>query len=373
MRRVPRAQDALQLVIGGVVVACCAVWSVKASAQPVTSALDRPALIVNHPERGTILGAAHAGARLVAVGERGIVIVSDDAGARWRQVPVPVSVTLTAVRFVDARHGFAVGHGGVVLASADGGLTWARRLEGRQAAQLALDAARADGDPKAVKQAERLVADGADKPFLDVHFSDANHGIVIGAYNLAFTTTDGGIHWQSAMSRLDNPKALHLYALRARGNALLIAGEQGLVLRSDDQGRSFRRLAVPYKGSFFTAELPSADGREMVVAGLRGNVWHSSDAGESWTASAVPMPVSITGSALVPGHAGQAVPAVVFVNQAGQVLLSRGDAISASAGAPLPPLTGVMPLASGELLTLSVAGVSLQPAASANAKTGTSK
>jgi len=362
MRRVPRGQGALDLAIAVLVVAFCAAWPALARAESVASALDRPALMVNHPERTTLLGAAQAGARLVAVGERGIVIVSDDAGARWRQVPVPASVTLTAVRFADAMHGFAVGHGGVVLASADGGLTWARRLDGRQAAQLALDAARADGDAKAIKQAERLVADGADKPFLDLHFSDANHGIVVGAYNLAFTTADGGSHWQSVMARLDNPKALHLYALRARGEALLIAGEQGLVLRSDDKGRSFRRLAVPYKGSFFTAELPSADGREMVVAGLRGNVWHSGDAGESWAASVVPMPASITGSALLPGRAGGSIPATVFVNQAGQVLRGRGDAVTASAGTPLPPLTGVLPLAGGDLLILGVAGVSVQAA-----------
>ena len=37
---------------------------------------------------------------------------------------MPTSVTLTAVRFADAQHGWAVGHGGVILATQDGGEQW---------------------------------------------------------------------------------------------------------------------------------------------------------------------------------------------------------------------------------------------------------
>ena len=62
--------------------------------------------------------------RIVAVGERGLVILSDDRGASWRQVPSPVSVTLTMVRFADEQHGVAVGHGGTVLTTDDAGTTW---------------------------------------------------------------------------------------------------------------------------------------------------------------------------------------------------------------------------------------------------------
>ncbi|MDB5898537.1 MAG: hypothetical protein JWP41_2139, partial [Ramlibacter sp.] len=96
-------------------------------------ALGRPALAVARPERAVLLAAAQAGARVVAVGERGIIVLSADNGGSWKQVPAPVSVTLTALRFADAVNGVAVGHGGVVLATADGGSTWAQRLDGRRA------------------------------------------------------------------------------------------------------------------------------------------------------------------------------------------------------------------------------------------------
>lgn len=321
--------------------------SQTALAAPVGAALERPAVMSALASRSVLQSAARAGDRLVAVGERGIVLLSDDSGKTWRQVAVPVSVGLTAVRFADRQHGWIVGHGGVVLASSDGGQTWTKQLDGRQAAQLLLKDAQAAGDARAQADAERMVADGADKPFLDAHFFDAQHGLVVGAYNLAFETHDGGSTWQPFSRRLDNPKALHLYAVRARGNELLVAGEQGLVLRSNDQGKSFQRLQLPYKGSFFTAELPGQN--EMVLAGLRGNVWKSSDDGATWVQLAMPVPVSVTASA----QDGQG--RVWLGNQAGMVFSYNGDAL-VPVPAKLPPLTGLLPLDGGQALALSIAG-----------------
>ena len=39
--------------------------------------------------------------RLVAVGERGHILISTDNGASWRQVEVPTRAMLTAVTFLD--------------------------------------------------------------------------------------------------------------------------------------------------------------------------------------------------------------------------------------------------------------------------------
>lgn len=314
----------------------------------VVDAAQRSAIAVRQAEHAVLIGAAQAGSRVVAVGERGLVVLSDD-GVHWAQAPTPVSVTLTAVRFADAEHGVAVGHAGTVLATADGGRSWVRKLDGQRLAQLALEAARTSGDARALKEAERLVADGADKPLLDVLMLDARRWIVVGAYGFAFATDDAGERWTSWMARLDNPKGLHLYTLRRHGDTLLIAGEQGLVLLSNDGGRSFRRIETPYKGSFFSAEFTSAN--EIVLAGLRGNVWRSADGGASWAAVASPMPVSITATALA------ADGSLLAANQAGFVMAPRGDHLVPLNRAPLPPLNGLLPRSGAPLLALSVQGV----------------
>jgi photosystem II stability/assembly factor-like uncharacterized protein len=319
-----------------------------AAAAPVGDALEREAVVVRAPERAVLLGAALAGTRLVAVGERGIVTLSDDGAKQWRQAVVPTSVTLTAVRFADSQRGWAVGHGGVVLSTNDGGEHWTRRLDGRRAAQLVREAALKTGDAKAIAEAERLVAEGADKPLFDLLLLGADRLLVVGAYGLAFASDDGGASWSSWAARLPNPKALHLYAARLRGETVLVAGEQGLVLLSTDSGRSFRRLDTPYKGSFFSCELP-ADGR-LVLAGLRGNVLQSSDGGTRWETLAMPMPASVTATALDGG--GQ----LVAVNQAGFAMAQRGDRMVPLNSVPLPPLNGLL-VQPGATLALSIQGV----------------
>src|ERR1700730_2204806 len=77
------------------------------SMRPVV--LDLPAILSPRCQQGVLLGIAAAGNRLVAVGERGCIVYSDDNGKRWQQARVPVSATLTAVTFASPTQGWAVG------------------------------------------------------------------------------------------------------------------------------------------------------------------------------------------------------------------------------------------------------------------------
>lgn len=329
----------------------CLCLAGAAQAEPVGSALERPALLAVNPAHSYLLGIAQAGQRLVVVGERGLIVLSDDQGATWRQAASPVSVTLTAVRFADAEHGYAVGHGGSVLVSEDGGTHWAASLDGRRAAQTLLAAAQAQGNPRAIAEAERLVEDGPDKPFLDLWVKSPQEAYVVGAYGLALRTDDGGKSWQPWLRRSVNPGGLHLNAIRSHGQRVVIAGEQGLVLISEDGGASFSPVETPYSGSFFTLELP-ADG-SIVLAGLRGNALRSEDGGASWSPLASPVEASITASAL------QADGTPLFVNQAGMLLREQGGRLLPSNHQPLPSLNNLLPTADADIVLVSGAGVSV--------------
>ena len=219
----------------------------------------QPSITSAMAAQSVMLSVARAGHRLVAVGERGFIIVSDDNGGTWKQVSSPVSMTLVKVRFIDDLEGWAVGHAGVVLHSQDGGLTWSKQLDGVQAAEIelqeaSLDKQSSDDAAKAqerLAQAQQLVDEGPDKPLLDLLFLDAKNGLVVGAYGLAFVTHDGGLSWKSIRSRIDNPSGLHLYSIERVGADLFVAGEQGTLLRSSDEGQTFESLASPYEGTTF--------------------------------------------------------------------------------------------------------------------------
>lgn len=327
------------------------------AASPADSTLpayETPAFMAQQATGAGMLAVTRAGSRLVAVGERGIILLSDDQGASWRQAQAPVQVSLVAVQFVDPRSGWAVGHAGVVLHSADGGQTWHKQLDGVQAAQLALQAAQrqaaepdadADAATRWVREARQLVQDGPDKPLLDLYFRDERHGFVIGAYNLIFKTDDGGRHWQAWQHRTANPEGLHLYAMKALGGSLYVVGEQGLMLRSHDDGEHFQRLASPYQGTFFgVLETPA---HALLAFGLRGAAYRSDDGGLSWLKVSSDTSNTLAAGTVLPDDS------LVLVSQTGEVLRSRDDGVSfAPVPNPAPrPLTGVT--TTGDSLVLS--------------------
>jgi len=188
--------------------------------------------------------------RLVAVGERGHILISSDDGASWRQVEVPTRTMLTAVAFIDNQVGIAVGHDSVILRTTDGGDTW----------ELVYSAPEEEA------------------PLFDVWFADADNGVAIGAYGSHYLTADGGLTWNFEPLG-DTDWHLHEFA-RADNGKLFVAAEAGYAYRSDDGGENWVELPSPYEGSYFGV-LP-LEGDAVLFYGLRGHLFRSDDAGENW-------------------------------------------------------------------------------------------
>jgi photosystem II stability/assembly factor-like uncharacterized protein len=311
--------------------------------------LDVPAVQSERAASYVLTAVAAAGKRLVAVGERSVILLSDDHGRNWRQAKlVPTSVTLTNVNFVSDKTGWAVGHGGAVLKTIDGGETWTRQFDGKQAAQIELAAADAAANKGAAEtrrqsDAHHLVKEGADKPFLDVHFFDEQHGMVVGAYGLIFATHDGGNTWQSLIGEVDNQKGRHLYHITALGQDVLLTGEQGIVYRGPQTGQHFTTMVSPYVGTLFGA-IATPD--MILLYGLRGNAFRSTDQGANWTKVEFGQPVTIAaGTHLQDGR-------LAVVDETGRVFLSNdGGATFSNLAIPkMNAATGVVEAADGSLI-----------------------
>ncbi|MCB1678406.1 MAG: hypothetical protein KDI16_06955 [Halioglobus sp.] len=295
-----------------------------------------------------LLDIAAVGDRLVAVGERGHILYSDDGGESWVQTRVPTSAMLTRVFFISDKLGWAVGHDGNILVSRDGGVNWELQREGISA-QAQLNEVRA-GKAKARVEAlsqQLQTAPGEDAPALsealqeathdleraretldapvyapplmDIWFANPEQGWASGAYGTLLRTQNGGRQWDDWSRKVDNPDELHLNGVIGDpdGN-LYLASEWGTVFRSLTQGESWEPLETGYDGSFFGVVASPASG-SVFAYGLLGTVYRSTDQGESWE------PLTSGARASLFGALATAQGALLFVGQGSTAVLSRDD------------------------------------------------
>ncbi len=207
----------------------------------------RPSEILALTSKGLMLDVVNTGKHLIAVGDRGTVIVSND-GSNWAQVQTPVRSPLTAVSFADEQNGWIVGHDAVILATKDGGKTWTMQN----------------------------FAPELEKPFLDVIAIDASNVLAFGAYGLLYKTSDGGTTWAMAEAPEIRADELHFNGVGKLGDGSVLAvGEQGMLGLSSDGGTTWTKLTSPYDGSYYGA-LPIGTSGALVF-GLRGNVYKTDD------------------------------------------------------------------------------------------------
>src|SRR4051812_27124590 len=243
-----------------------------------------------------------------AVGDRGVIWHTDDAGVTWSQQPSPVSSSLGGVFFVDAHRGWAVGGQcqpytratrGVVLRTDDGGATW------QQLPQSVL-------------------------PSLSgVRFFDPDHGVAFGQSTTfspsgVYSTRDAGKTWQPLPSDtsgswlagdflepdagalagpagrigtlvrrkvVDSPLAA--WSLRSFRAMRLAAptggwavGDGGLLMTTSDLGRSWQTPPATLPESVtnhFDFQAVAVEGLKVWIAGSPGSrIFHSADNGQTW-------------------------------------------------------------------------------------------
>ena len=274
------------------------VVALSTAAQAATDAAEPAAFAIESPkaEKGLMIDVVQAGKRLVAVGDRGHILYSDDQGATWVQAKVPTRQLLTAVFFIDDQHGWAVGHDAKILASSDAGATWSEQFK-----DLSREA-----------------------PLLDVLFNDPNHGFAVGAYGALIETTDAGKTWEDVSDRLDNEDQYHLNAIaRVKDAGLFIVGEQGSMFRSSDEGQTWEKLEGPYEGSLFGV-ISTAQPQTLLAYGLRGNLYRSTDFGSTWeqvqlNAARGALEFGLSGATLLEDGS------IVVVGNGGSVVVSHDD------------------------------------------------
>jgi photosystem II stability/assembly factor-like uncharacterized protein len=306
------------------------------------------------------LQAVKAGDRLVAVGDRGAIIYSDDQGQHWQKASTPSQVLLTDVCFSDEKHGFATGHDATVMVTTDAGLNWTVQYSdplngtpvGLEEDDASMDMAAYDEDMDAIP------VDTSGAPLLGVWCdpSDSGHVIAVGGFGYFLETHDAGAHWHKEMKKLDNQDGWNLYAIANVPNddgTVFAVGEKGILFLSTDHGASWKKLKSPDDGTFFgvTATGPG----NVLVYGLQGSVWLTHDYGQSWQKVN-----SHTRSGINNGAVG-ADGSLLLVGNDGVLLQSydRGASFSERVIGQRATLSSVLPLGDNKLVVTGADGIHL--------------
>jgi photosystem II stability/assembly factor-like uncharacterized protein len=197
------------------------------------------------------------------VGELGRIFHTTDGGATWERQDAGTKRPFLAMSCVDAKTAWIAGKEGIVYATHDGGATWTLQPTGSNRHIFALD------------------------------FANAKRGTAAGDYGTIVHTEDGGATWddmhvpedvklpETALDTGVMPGDVNLYGL-SYGDAdhVWAAGEFGIVMASDDGGRSWHQQETPIESSLFGVRF--TDARHGFAVGIDSTIIRTDDGGASW-------------------------------------------------------------------------------------------
>ncbi|AQV98299.1 hypothetical protein BJN34_30985 [Cupriavidus necator] len=250
-------------------------------------------------ERMHINTLARSAGGLVAGGEGGHILYSADQGRHWRDAGMAAQrhALITQIVFAGNRTGIAVGHEGWILRSEDGGASWqevafdadggeplmsvARLPAGQWLAVGAFGRVmRSDDDGR---HWQKISLAGVEDRHLNriVGAPDEHHWLIVGERGLVLRSDDGGQNWRTTPPFYNGS----FYGAIALGqDDWLVYGMRGHVYRSTADAGSepqWTQVPLPATASLFgSARTPEG---HLLLAGQNGMVFDSADDGRHFT------------------------------------------------------------------------------------------
>jgi photosystem II stability/assembly factor-like uncharacterized protein len=165
-------------------------------------------------KRGWVVGSLSLGQNVVD----SLVLYTDNGGASWRRLRVPVRDELIHLDFDGNKRGWIVGNGGRILHTGDGGESWTLQNSGTTAALYHVD------------------------------FQGGDDGWAVGERGTILRTEDGGLTWRTATS---NVRSTLLSVKFVNGDEGWVVGRGGVILRSDDGGQSWKQQDSNTRQNFY--------------------------------------------------------------------------------------------------------------------------
>jgi len=235
-----------------------------------------------------------SGDALWAIGGHGLVLRSDDNGGNWQKLPTPGDFAALDMA-VEAGQPVLVGQAGKAFQAADGGESW-KPLDTGTGERLLSIATLSNGKQLAVGAFgtivqrspgsdsfspisvdwEAIVEDGFEPHLYDVIQTKAGTILIAAEFGMILRSNDGGKSWSVQNKNDSSVFALH----QASNGRLMGVGQAGYIISSKDDGKSWQMAKSGTSANLLGV---SSSGNRFAVVGVRA-VLSSNDGGRSWKA-----------------------------------------------------------------------------------------
>jgi photosystem II stability/assembly factor-like uncharacterized protein len=196
------------------------------------------------------------------VGSRGTTLRTVDGGRSWSSSIVPGDITFSGVQFTSAAQGWMVGEFGVIFHTSDGGKNWLKQKS----------------------PVEVSFSSGASQNLFGVLFLKPTEGYAFGLDGVVLKTSDGK-RWEVARPSetvdSSNGASNHLFAAAAFNDRISIVGERGTLLQLSPDTGKWRQADVHIPRVSLNGIAFGKNGFGLAV-GNRGLILRTDDGGKSW-------------------------------------------------------------------------------------------
>ena len=239
---------------------------------------------------------------LLAVGDHGLLLESDDGGTTWQRREWNIDATLNAVAFANASTGVIVGDRGLMLRTTNGGANWlvtfpsttqdlldvcfANALQGWTVGSGGVVLYTANAG-----QSWETQSTPVNKLLRSVHFSDASHGWAVGSEGTIIATSTGGAPWTQQAS--GTTRDLFDVCSETTGSTtnLWVVGTW-TIRRTTNGGTTWSPVTLPPGHGNVTYKAVDAPWSGYVAVAATGDdynwnqsggIWLTGDGGANWT------------------------------------------------------------------------------------------
>jgi photosystem II stability/assembly factor-like uncharacterized protein len=206
----------------------------------------------------------------LAVGDLGRIFHTTDGAKTWEIQTVGTKMPFVAAACIDEKTAFIAGQAGQIAQTTDAGASWT------------------------------LLKSGVERQLLDIAFVDGRTGIAVGDYGTILRTEDGGVTWSKVAVPADtqlpeeyfgivDPGDIVIYSVAwGSPNTVTVVGEFGVILRSNDGGRSFQSQVSASDKTLFGVFF--ADDQRGWAVGMESTMITTTDGGVTWAPQQVKSP-----------------------------------------------------------------------------------